>query len=567
MISTDAATGMKLARMGRFADALPYLDRANRIAPTDVPLLHALASLLLWAKRGGAALDRYQLAASLLPEDTSVLSGWARSLLLTGARDQASSVLERALAIDPDYASPGGLLDQLLREADDMDVACSVLQPLVDRNPLHVGLLGQYGKALLATERLQEAQAVYERYCVLRPQDPLPRVELGGLAVSRGDSVSALEHFRSALEVDPGYAAALWGFAQVKDWQLEPEMLALVQRLSQSERNPRALAGLHDVLARHHARTGDFAAASLHATHTNVLMQQIVPPQKRYDASQHEIDIDNTIRSNTPQLYQRLRDAGSRERRPVFVIGLPRSGTTLLEQMLASHPGIVGVGEQSIAAASLQRALATSGGSLELLGAPAVGEAAAWHLQMLEQRLLRLAIQQRTDRIVDKLPDNYLLAGWLHIAFPNAAIIHCLRDPRDVALSCWLTQFADVQWSYDLQHIAHRIEQHRRLMQHWRTTIGDHVTEIRYERLVVDPETELRRVLAAIQLDWHPDVLAFAGRKGFVASASRQQVREPIHARSVARWRNYEHALQPILPRLNAIAALDALDADCLSAP
>jgi hypothetical protein len=186
---------------------------------------------------------------------------------------------------------------------------------------------------------------------------------------------------------------------------------------------------------------------------------------------------------------------------------------------------------------------------------------------MLEQRLLRLAIQQRTDRIVDKLPDNYLLAGWLHIAFPNAAIIHCLRDPRDVALSCWLTQFADVQWSYDLQHIAHRIEQHRRLMQHWRTTIGDHVTEIRYERLVVDPETELRRVLAAIQLDWHPDVLAFAGRKGFVASASRQQVREPIHARSVARWRNYEHALQPILPRLNAIAALDALDADCLSAP
>jgi hypothetical protein len=249
------------------------------------------------------------------------------------------------------------------------------------------------------------------------------------------------------------------------------------------------------------------------------------------------------------------------------VIGLPRSGTTLLEQMLASHPRIIGVGEQYIAAASLKHALDAARGSHAMLSAHAVGDAAARHLLALEKRLLRLGIQRPADRIVDKLPDNYLLAGWLRIAFPNAAIIHCLRDPRDVALSCWLTQFSDVPWSYDLHHIAHRIEQHRRLLSHWRATIGDRLIEIRYERLVADPESELRRALAAIQLDWHPDVLAFADRRGFVASASRQQVREPIHARSVARWRNYEHALQPILSRLDPIAAQDALDADSASAP
>jgi len=289
-------------------------------------------------------------------------------------------------------------------------------------------------------------------------------------------------------------------------------------------------------------------------------MAQIVPPQKRYDPRHHESGINNAIRSQTPQLFQRLRDAGSRELRPVFVVGLPRSGTTLLEQMLASHPTIVGVGEQSIATESLNRALASAGNALEMLTPHSVGEAAAWHLQMLEQRMQRMGIQRRADRIVDKLPDNYLLAGWLHLVFPNAAIIHCLRDPRDVALSCWMTQFNDVHWSNDLPHIAHRIEQHRRLLRHWRTTIGDHLTEIRYERLVADPEAELRRALAAIGMDWHPDVLGFADRKGFVTSASRQQVREPIHARGVARWRNYEQALQPIIARLNAIAAQDALD-------
>jgi hypothetical protein len=180
---------------------------------------------------------------------------------------------------------------------------------------------------------------------------------------------------------------------------------------------------------------------------------------------------------------------------------------------------------------------------------------------MLDDRLRRLAIDSTSQRVVDKLPDNYMFAGWLRIAFPNAAIIHCLRDPRDVALSCWLTQFSQIQWSFELGHIAHRIEQHRRLMRHWRAAIGDHLTEVRYERLVADPETEIRRALAAIHVDWHPDVLAFSERKGFVSSASRQQVREPLHARSVERWRNYEDALQPILPRMHAIAAQDALEA------
>jgi hypothetical protein len=296
-------------------------------------------------------------------------------------------------------------------------------------------------------------------------------------------------------------------------------------------------------------------------------MAQLVPPQKRYDARQHETGIDNAIRDNNPDLFHRLRDAGSCEQRTVFVIGLPRSGTTLLEQMLASHPAIVGIGEQTIVSESLKRALAAGGGTFAMLTEHVVGEAAAWHLQELEKRLHRMSIQRAAVRIVDKLPDNYLLAGWLSLAFPEAAIIHCLRDPRDVALSCWMTQFSDFQWSHDLQHIAHRIEQHRRLMRHWRATIGAHLTEIRYERLVADPETELRRALMAIGMDWHPNVLGFADRKGFVTSASRQQVREPIHARSVARWRNYEHALQPILPRLNAIAARDAMDADSVATP
>jgi Flp pilus assembly protein TadD len=562
MTPADATTGVQLARLGGFAEALRDLERANRIAPTDVSILQATADLPMRAGRGGDAVQCCELGASLLPKDIDVLCGWARALLLIGEPERAVAVFDRMVALEPDRDGMGGRIDQILRETVGGDVACNVLQELLDRHPLHAGLLGVYGKRLRVAGRLQEARAAYESYRNLRPRDPLPRVRLGALAMSHGDSAVALGHYRSALEVAPDCAAAFWGIAQIGSGRLEPADRVPVERLVLSARDPRDLVRLHDTLARHHDRSGDYPLASQHATRTNQLMTQMVPPQKRYDPGHHESRIEHAIGNYTPHLFNLLRNAGSPDRRPVFVVGLPRSGTTLLEQILASHPAIVGVGEQTLATESLARAMAVAGGSPELFTAHAVGEAAAWHLQLLEKRLHRMELQPDAGRIVDKMPDNYLLAGWLHIAFPKAAIIHCLRDPRDVALSCWMTQFNEVRWSNDLQHIAHRIEQHRRLLRHWRTIMGDHLTEVSYERLVADPEKELRPGLAAIGVDWHPDVIAFSDRKGFAASASRQQVREPIHARGVARWRNYEHLLQPILSRLNAVAAQDARDAE-----
>jgi tetratricopeptide (TPR) repeat protein len=564
--ANDATTGMQLAQMGRYAEALPYLDRANRHAPADIPLLHAVASLLLSAGRPTDAAERYQVASTLMPHDVGILAGWARALFLFGEHGKAADVLDRALALDPRIADPRGLLS-MVWDPDDADSACTVMQKLVERHPANAGLACQYAQALHTAEHLDDAQAAFERYRRLRPDDPLARIELGRLAASRGESARALEHFREALAIDPGHPRAIAEIAQARRDPLDPETLARVRQLAETVRDTEDATVLNDILARHHDRAGDFHAAAKHAARMNALQEQLVVPQLRYSPKQHELEIDTAIGAQTTQFFDRLGDAGSDDRRPVFVIGLPRSGTTLLERMLASHPRIIGVGEQSFARLGLQRALAASGGMLQLLSPSAVHAAAEWHLRMLDDRVQRLSIQREGERIVDKLPDNYLLAGWLRIAFPKAAIIHCLRDPRDVAVSCWLTQFARIQWSFRLDHIAHRIEQHRRLMRHWRATIGDHMTEVHYEHLVADPETEIRRALAAIGVDWQPDVLGFAEHKGFVGSASRHQVREALHARSVERWRNYEDALQPILQRLHAIAAQDALEAGAGTMP
>jgi len=558
--ASDATTGMRLAQMGHFAEALPYLDRANRHAPTDVALLHAVASLLLSANRPGDAAERYRIAASLMPGDVGVLTGWARVLLLLGDIERATQALDRALELDPHIAAPRGLLS-MAWNIDDTDSACAVMRQLVASHPRNADLALQCAQALHTAEYLDEAFAAFERCRVLRPDDPLACVELGRLAAGRGESARALDYFRAAIAIDPDHPRALAEIAQVERGPLDPKTLARVRELADSTRDTEDATVLNDLLARHYDRAGDFHAAALHAVRMNALQENLIAPQLRYNPQQHELEIDTAIAIQTARFFDRLRGAGSDDRRPVFVIGLPRSGTTLLERMLASHPLVIGVGEQSFARLGLQRALAASGGMLDSLAPSAVREAAGWHLLMLQDRVQRLSIRRDGERIVDKLPDNYLLAGWLRIAFPNAAIIHCLRDPRDVALSCWLTQFARIQWCFRLEHIAHRIEQHRRLMRHWRATIGEHLTEIRYEQLVADPETAMRRALSAIGVDWHEDVLGFAERKGFVGSASRHQVRESLHARSVERWRNYEDALQPILPRLHAIAAQDALEA------
>ncbi len=548
--------------MGRFTDALPYLDRANRAAPTDLPLLHAVANVLQSTGHGAEAVARYRYSADLLPDNAEVFTGWARASLLIGENAQATALLERALTLEPRFADPGGLLDMLLTELNNSDTSCSLLEPLVTRHPERANLLLQYAYALTASEYLDAAQDAYKRYSVLQPQDPLPHVELARLAVNRSGFEGAIRHLHAAFVIDPDFPPALWEKSQIDGGRLDETTLDRVLKLVHSEPDPWRLSSLHDVLVRHYDRIGEYATAAAHVASVKKLDRQLALPQNHYDPGPRERETDVTIANFTSEVFDRLRDMGSSDHRPVFIIGMPRSGTTLLQQMLVSHPAIISVGEQRFADASFRRAMVEAGSvMLEAVPATVIADAANWHLQQVEEHIRRLSLRSDAERIIDKLPDNYMFAGWLSIAFPNAAIIHCLRDPRDVALSCWRTQFSKINWSLDLDYIVRRIEQHRRLMRHWRSTIGSHLTEIRYERLVADPETELRRLLTATGLDWHPDVLDFAERKGFVRSASQYQVRQPLNSRGIGHWRNYQDALQPILPRLNAIAEQDALEA------
>ena len=244
-----------------------------------------------------------------------------------------------------------------------------------------------------------------------------------------------------------------------------------------------------------------------------------------------------------------MRGFGLESELPVFVVGLPRSGTTLIEQILASHSGVFGAGEVQLAADTMA-ALGQGENSLDglrSLDRVMAQRLASRHLERLRQ------FSPAALRIVDKLPDNYIFLGLLTSLFPRAKFIHCRRDVRDVAVSCWTTHFRTIHWTNDQGHIVSRFRQYQQIMEHWRKVLPARLLDVDYEETVADLEGAARRLVAWCGLEWEPRCLEFHRTPWPVKTASIVQVRRPVYNTSVGRWKHYEEALAPLLERLEVV--------------
>lgn len=554
----QADRGLDLFRAGRITEALPLLAHAYDQDPSNQRVLHAYASALQKSGRQMPAIELYRRAAEDNPDQVRILGGWAHTLVKAGLRDQAMPILKRALALDPEDAVVGGLLGMLLREESQPDAAVAVLQPLIARHPAHAGLRWEYARSLWASDHLTESERQFETHRSLCPNDSRNRVALGRLAISRGDIQRARSFFREALDISPADAAAWWELAHADPDAIDSIALARITAMAVATPLPEQRELFEDILARNADQNRKFHEAALHAETANRLRTKSGNRSgAMYMPEDHALEIDSLLWRYSPAFFAQHAGAGIETPKPVFVIGLPRSGTTLIERMLASHPLVAGIGEQRLARESLL--LAQAGGQPNMGSIPcdAITCSAAWHLREIERRASLLSARVAPERIVDKLPDNYLLAGWIALTFPRATVIHCLRDPRDVALSCWLGRFAEIPWSSHIEHIVARIEQHRRLMQHWRNVLPRPVHEISYENLVAHPDQVMRGILQTMDLPWNDSVLDFANAAGSVKSASQLQVRQPLNTRGIGRWKNYADVLAPVMTRLEKIVAED----------
>jgi hypothetical protein len=252
----------------------------------------------------------------------------------------------------------------------------------------------------------------------------------------------------------------------------------------------------------------------------------------------------------SPRLFEARRDFGVEGGRPVFVVGMPRSGTTLAEQIMAAHPQAFGAGELDFAAQL----------SADSQGYAATGKFPASVLKLSEEgaaalafRYLRRIAGLNADalRVVDKMPTNFMLLGFLRVLFADLKVVHCVRDPLDTCLSCFMHDFAQGHdYNGSLEGLASYYTQYRQMMETWAELFGDHIHEFRYEAVIGDQETRSRELIGFAGLEWDDGVLDFSAGDRRVATPSVWQVRQPIYASSVGRWKNYEAR---VLPGLGAI--------------
>jgi tetratricopeptide (TPR) repeat protein len=547
--------GQMLLDRGQAEESLPHCQEAVRLQPDLAPLHHNLGNALRALDKLVEARSAYLEALRLDPNLARAHTHLGQILQQEGKFDDALTWLKQAVALDANDADAWAALAELHDEREEPAEAIPCWERVLVLAPDRAAAHNSLGWALQEEGRLAEAGEHYRTALQLQPEWPGTQLNLGGLHEEQGEMAEAEAAFRTALKLQPSFALPYARLATLLRGKLpDADRAALEERLADPklERGPRArlLFALAHVLD----AAGDYARAADCLRQANALALELAKGKRDYSPADHERFVDGLIAAFTPEFFGRLAGAGLATRRPLFVFGLPRSGTTLIEQVLASHPAVHGAGELRLVRRSFEAIPSVLGrAEAPLVAIPHLDAAAVRRLA--EQHLEKLnalgAGVGRPEHIVDKMPDNYMYLGLLALMFPQATFIHCRRDLRDIAVSCWMTDFRSIRWANDPDHLPTRFQQYGRLMAHWRAVLPAPVHDVAYEEAVADLESVARRLVAACGLDWHPACLEFHRTRRPIRTASVTQVRQPIYKQSVARWKNYETHLRDLFGRLS----------------
>jgi tetratricopeptide (TPR) repeat protein len=487
-----------VAEQPRFADA--FLVRAN---------IHSI--------RGeyGSAVTDYDRALALQPKAHETWLSFGRTLDAVGRHEEAIAAFDRALALRPNYVD---------------------------------ALIGR-GGALKMMNRLPEALACFDKAIALGGEAEAKGLAARGSALAEaGESEEARETLRRAAECGANPGPAWLAYSDLVKFQSgDPAVAAMEARLAEIERRqPADAQPLHFALGKAYLDIGDSERAFAHLDAGNRLKRALLA----YDADADRTHSAAVAAAFPAEIFERFAGAGARSATPIFVVGMPRSGTTLIEQILASHPAVHGAGELH----ALPEIVGGMGGVPEGLAALTADQLA----RLGDDYLSRIGNPPAGKaHVVDKLPGNFVNLGLIRLILPEARIIHVRRDPVDTCLSCYARAFkaANLPFTYDQTELGLFYRSYETLMAHWRATLpASHFFEIEYEAVVDDLEGQARRMIAFLGLPWDPACLEFHRTKRIVHTASVNQVRKPIYRASVGRWRAHAAHLGPLLKALGVEA-------------
>ncbi|MGH8200824.1 MAG: sulfotransferase [Steroidobacteraceae bacterium] len=512
-------------------------ERGGR-AVRRLPIILGEADAFFAQDRYAEAATRLQEALILDGRRADVHAKLGAVLCCLGRFGEAETAIRRAIELKPNLAVAHLNLGTLLRDKGEFAASETALRRAAKQAPKDVQALASLGLTLGMRGRLREARECFEKALRMKPQDAATLASLGWVAGIEGHFEDAEKCYRAALQADPrhpGARALLAGLRRMtdadKDW-----LQGVEQTLAEGVPAVGELK-LRYAMGKYFDDLGKHSRAFEQYTRANELQKLLVAP---YDRAARTRRVDETISVyTTERLAQPLKGA-SESARPVFVTGMMRSGTSLVEQIIASHPQALGAGELDFWNVAARKQQEGTGKGLDEPLARKLGES---YLRVLEQH------SSSALRIVDKSTFNTDHLGLIHQVLPRARIIYVQRDPIDNCLSCYFQDFANAaSFTMDLSDLAHYYREHHRLIAHWRAALPEGaLLVVPYAELIAEPETWSRRIIGFAGLEWDSRCLEFHKTQRSVLTASNWQVRQPIYSRSVGRWRNYEKFIRPLL--------------------
>ncbi len=536
-------------------EAVASISTAITLSPKQAIFFNSLGSTYMEKNEVVVAQLCFHHALQLNPEYDDAMSNLGLNLMKQGQYEEATPLLERLMQKFPQHDLAQINLARSYLMTSRYDDASTHYQKVLQRNSAssaaRVGLamvLNEKGEVDAALQMLQQV-----------PEQDL-RLSLEGIKLKanlleiNGRLDEACDTYDTAIAVFPSNLDLLFARVMLRKVRADEPLFARVQAVA-PHLNKLSLANKAETgyaIGKCYQDIGDIdSAAPYYAIGAGAKMQSV-----NFDEVGDIRFAQHVTETMTVAHLAELKKQGLDSDRPIFILGMPRSGTTLTEQILASHPAVYAGGELSLIPEAVnnyqyaQGVVMNRGATVPLPVTASLAERANYYLQKLES----LPGIGNQVRVTDKLPGNFYMMGQISSMFPNARIIHCRRDPIDNCISCYTTMFSNGhEWTFDLKLLAHAYRRYWETMAHWRKVMPGRFLEVRYEEVVADTEGSAHRLLDWCGLDWDPKVLQFYETQRSVKTASVTQVRQPIYNSSVGRWKKWAPYIQPLLAELSDI--------------
>jgi tetratricopeptide (TPR) repeat protein len=564
--------GNAFLALGQQEDAVDCYRLALEITPGDAQIHCNLGNALRQLERLDEAITSSRRAIALDPDLSVAHNNLGLSLAALGQREEAITSYRQALQLDPNYVEALNNLGNVLRDLGECREAISLYRQSIQLDPGRAESHCTLGNLLFEFRRIDEAAASYRRALALEPDNALAHLGLGAALRMQGRATDAEASCRAALAIEPDNVGALsllgelradhGQFSEAQGFfertiAIDPDFAFAFFSIATHRKMTRAdapwLRGTEALLARSLPLRHEISLRYALGKYFDDVQQydeafgnyhKANELTKRYGANYDRAKVtervDSIINSFDAAWLGQWQLRGNPSERPVFIVGMPRSGTSLTEQILASHPAVFGAGELpfwQIAYAAYETA-----GARGERGENLIPGMAGDYLDRLT------ALSGDAERVVDKMPLNFMLVGLISAAFPQARIIHLQRHPIDTCLSIYFQYFSHLHpYANDLDNLTHYYREYARVMDHWRATLpATAFLEIPYEALIEDQEGSTRRMLDFVGLPWDPKCLDFHQTDRVVITLSKWQVRQKIHAASAGRWRHYDKFVGPL---------------------